>query len=286
MIYLTKEWYDICQQTGLHFGMRAHKGTVRKDEELYQRLYKRKEREFIKTEREIYNVDPRFMLEIYGSVFVRADKFFSGDEICDEDKLIYDMPAEEKERITKLIEEYESRPPFDVDKCRVKFNTRQEYILSDKADKLPKELYCQIADHRVFALGYCTKEILKQLKRCSIENKKRVQNVLYDYTKAQLAQGISEELRKRFRFHDCVVESYKVDKDIVIRFVKNSGLSEHNKIVFRDAKIIKQEKPLEGSIWLYEELYCSQYGYEAHMLLTSDSVHEITISCKDIIIDD
>jgi hypothetical protein len=206
--------------------MRAHKGTVRKDEDLYLRLYKKKEREFIKTEREIYNVDPRFMLELHGSVFVRADKFFSGDEICDEDKIVYDMPAEEKERIYKRIEEYDSRRPFDEDKCRVEFNKRQEYILSDNVNKLPEELYCQIADHRVFALGYCTNEILKQLKRCSSENKKRVQNVLDDYTKARRGQGISEELRKRFGFHDCVVESYKVEKDIVIRFVTNSGLSE------------------------------------------------------------
>ncbi|EGD48073.1 hypothetical protein Cpap_2760 [Ruminiclostridium papyrosolvens DSM 2782] len=122
MRYLTKEWYDLCQRTGLHFGMRAHKGAGQKDEALYLRLYKRKEQQFIKKENEIYNVDPRFMLDVDGSVFIPADKFLSDDEICDEDKIVYEMPSEEKERIYKLIEKYDSRGPFDVNECRIKFS--------------------------------------------------------------------------------------------------------------------------------------------------------------------
>jgi hypothetical protein len=63
MKYLTKEWYELCQQMGLHFGMRVHNGAEGYDEALYLRLYKRKEKEFIKMQREVYDVDPRFMLE-------------------------------------------------------------------------------------------------------------------------------------------------------------------------------------------------------------------------------
>ncbi|CAI6014890.1 hypothetical protein PAECIP112173_00013 [Paenibacillus sp. JJ-100] len=42
MRYLTKEWYELCQQTGLHFGMRVHSGAYELDENLFLRLYKRK----------------------------------------------------------------------------------------------------------------------------------------------------------------------------------------------------------------------------------------------------
>jgi len=58
MKYLTKEWYETCQQTGLHFGLRVHSGTYEWNEDLFQRLYKRKEKEHIKQEREIYDIIP------------------------------------------------------------------------------------------------------------------------------------------------------------------------------------------------------------------------------------
>lgn len=286
MKYLTKEWYDLCQKSGLQFGMRVHKDTMQKDEVLYLRLKKRKENEFIKMQREVYEVDPRFMLEIDGSVFVSADKFSGEDEIFEEDTVVYNMPVEEKDRINKLIKEYDSRVSFDEDKCRMEFNKSQEFILCDIANKLPHKLYSQIADPRVFALGYCTKEILNQLKSYSRANEKRVQDVLSEYTKAQKEESIPEKLRERFVFHDCEVTNFEFNHDIVFNLNTSGGFTDYNKIIFHDAKIIKQEKPLEGSFWLYEELYSKQSGYEAHMLFfVGEDVHELTISCKDITIE-
>lgn len=285
MRYLTKEWYNLCQMTGLHFGMRSHKGTYQKDEDLYLRLKKRKEKEFLKMEREIYDFDPREMLEIYdGSVFVSADKFIAGEEIHDEDTIVYHMTDEEKDHINKLIEEYDSREPFDVDKYRMEFNKRQDMIQSENINNLPSSLYSQIADPRVFALGYCTKEILNQLKELSKENEIEVSAVLNEYTKAQKEKMIPEQLRERFGFHDCQVISCEFNQDIVFYLDTSGGFTENNKIIFKDAKIIKQEKSLEGSYWLYEELYIIEGGYEAHMLFAGGDIHELTINCKDIII--
>ncbi|NLL71621.1 MAG: DUF4085 family protein [Epulopiscium sp.] len=286
MRYLTKEWYGLCQMTGLHFGMRSHKGTYQKDEDLYLRLKKRKEKEFIKMERELYDFDPREMLEIYdGSVFISAEKFIAGEEIHDEDTIVYHMPEEEKDHINKLIEEYDSREPFDVDKCKIEFNKRQDIIQSENINNLATNLYSQIADPRVFALGYCTKEILSQLKRLSKENEIKVRRVLNEYTKVQKKEMISEQLRERFGFHDCQVMSCEFKQDIVFFLDTSGGFTENNKITFKEAKIIKQEKSIEESYWLYEELYYNQGGYEAHMLFAGEDIHELTISCKDIIIE-
>ena len=60
MRYLTKEWYETCQQTGLHFGLRVHKEAASLDEGLFQRLYKRKEKSMLSR-----NV--RFMIPILDS---------------------------------------------------------------------------------------------------------------------------------------------------------------------------------------------------------------------------
>jgi hypothetical protein len=89
MRYFTKEWYDLSQLMGLHYGMRVHKDAAQREEAFYLRLKKRKEKEFIKMEREVYDVDPRFMLEADGSVFVRVDKFMNGEDICEEDTFVY-----------------------------------------------------------------------------------------------------------------------------------------------------------------------------------------------------
>lgn len=47
MRYLTKEWYELSQMTDFHLDVRVHKGDGVFNEGLYQRLYKRKEKEFV-----------------------------------------------------------------------------------------------------------------------------------------------------------------------------------------------------------------------------------------------
>lgn len=75
--------------------------------------------------REVYDVDPRFMLEQDGSTLVPLDKFANG-EVINEDKVVYHMSPEEKDSIQKLIKEYDIRPPFDEKKCREEFSSIQE----------------------------------------------------------------------------------------------------------------------------------------------------------------
>lgn len=286
MKYLTKEWYELCQQTGLHFGMRVHNGAEGYDEALYLRLYKRKEKEFIKMQREVYDVDPRFMLEQDGCMLVPLDKFASGEEINEEDKVIYHMPPEEKDRIQKLIDEYDVRPPFDEKKCREEFCILQETTKKETTDKLPPELLQQIADMRVFSLGYCTRGIFNQLKKLSNENKKKMYSVLNEYSKAQHAEPIPQLIRERFGFHDCKVTELTVGKNVVMRFDTEGGFTNFNMITFTSAEIIKQEEHIAGSTWIYNELYSTENGYEAHMLFwAGEGLKELIICCNDIIIE-
>ena len=287
MRYLTKEWYELCQQTGLHFGMRVHNGVDIYDEALYLGLYKRKEKEFVKMQREVYDVDPRFMLEQDGCTLVPLDKFASCEEINEEDKVIYHMLPEEKDLIQKLIDEYDVRPPFDEKKCREEFCIHQETTKKETTDKIPPKLLQQIADIRVFSLGYCTKEILSQLKGLSKENEKKMNRVLDEYSKAQQEENIPQLIRERFGFHDCEVTEFTVGKnDVVMHLDTRGGFTNFNMITFATSEIIKQEDHIVGSTWLYEELYRTENGYEAHMLFWTDAgMSELIICCNDIIIE-
>ncbi|UUZ97860.1 hypothetical protein LJK87_39045 [Paenibacillus sp. P25] len=196
MKYLTQEWYDLCQRTGLHFGMKVHKSAHIRDEALYLRLYKRKEKEFVNLQREIYNVDPRFMLEQDGAHFVPLDNWFlNGNEISEEHTVVYRMSSEERDRIEQLIAAYDARPPFDEEKCKEEFSVSQEWGFKEAWRKLPDELSSRIADMRVFALGYCTREVLRELKQLSKENEKRMRLVMDEYAQAQQAENIPEHIR-------------------------------------------------------------------------------------------
>lgn len=283
MKYLTKEWYETCQQTGLHLGLRVHKGAASLDEALFQRLYKRKEKEHIKQEREIYDTDPRFMLEQDGQVMTRADKAFSGEEITAEDQMVYHMPPEERAHIEKLIAEYDARPAFDEKQCKDKYKEAMEWNFRYHAEKLPAEILEQIADIRVFALGYCTSDVLRQLKKKSAESTQEMERIGQDYREAMLDQNIADDVHRRVQFHDCQVTKLLHSDNLVISFDNRGGFTEINKLTLTAPEIVKQEGEIVGSHWLYQELYGIDQGYELHVLLDGEPMPELIVRCTDII---
>lgn len=284
MKYLTKEWYKLCQRTCLHFGMKVIKGASVYNEELYNRLYKRKENEFVRVQHNFYDFDPRIMLEDDGKVF-KPLMILSNSEMFEEDEIVYHMPIEERERIQKLIEEYDVRPPFDEVKCREEFRDIQEtFKIIQVKEKLPMELIDQIADIRLFALGYCTRKVLNQLEGISNENEMKVNSISKECMNAQQAEKIPQSIKEAFGFHDCRVTDFIVDKDIVMRLNTQGGFTDLNKITFVSSEIIKEDKFIVGSVWIYHELYCMENGYEAHILLERNELSELIIRCKDIVI--
>lgn len=286
MRYRTKEWYELCQRTGLHFGMRVHRGAYELDEALFLRRYKRKEKEYVEFQREMYNTDPRFLLEQNGHVVVPAEKFFSGNEVSEDDKKVYQMPAEERERIEKLIADYDVRPTFDELQHRIAFKEMQEWDYKHQKERLPKEIYEQIADIRVFTLGYCTREVMLQLKKQSAKNRREMERVSNEYREAILAQDIPDEIRSRVQFHDCTVTELLTGDEVVIRFDTRGGFTNINKLALVAPEIIKQEGEIVGSYWLYQELYRIDNGYELHVLFDGENMPELIIRCADILVEE
>lgn len=286
MKYRTKEWYETCQRTGLHFGLRVHSGTNELDEALFLRLYKKKEKAHVNVEREIYNIDPRSMLKHDGTVLVRADQFFSEEAVAEEDKMIYHMPPEQRAHIEKLIAEYDVRPPFDEKKCKEEYKEMMEWSVQSQKERLPQNIVEQIADIRVFTLGYCTREILLQLKKQSAENTIEMDRVSKEYREAILAQDIPDEIRSRVQFHDCTVTELLTGEEVVIRFDTSGGFTNMNKLTLIAPEIIKREGETVGSYWLYQELYRIDNGYELHVLFYGENMPELIVRCADIIVEE
>ncbi|MEO2260410.1 DUF4085 family protein [Paenibacillus amylolyticus] len=283
MRYLTKEWYELCQQTHLHFGLRVHNGAYEFDENLFLRLYKRKEKAHVKQERELYNLDPRYMLEHDGQVLTRVDKAFSGEEVTEEDQIVYHMPPEERAHIEKLITEYDVRPPFDEKKCKEDYKESMEWNFQYKAENLPQEIAEQIADIRVFTLGYCTREILQQLKKQSGENQRQLDHISKKFREVMLAQNITDEIHNRVQFHDCTVTELLTGDEVLIRFDTRGGFTNINKLTLVAPEIIKQDGGIIGTYWLYQELYRMDNGYELHVLFGGANMPELIVRCTDIL---
>jgi hypothetical protein len=139
---------------------------------------------------------------------------------------------------------------------------------------------------RICGFSLCTRGILNQLKKLSNENKKKMHSVLNEYSKAQQAEHIPPVIKERFGFHDCEVTEFTVGKNVVMGFDTAGGFTDFNNITFTAAEIIKQNEPIVGATWIYEELYRLENGYEAHMLFwTGEGMPELIIRCNDIVIE-
>lgn len=285
MKYLSREWYELCQKTDLYFDMRVHPGADTKDDALFRRLYRKKEKAYLILEEEIYNTDPRLFLDQEGESFVPLDQLLADEEITEDDILIVHLSEEEKAETERQIEAFDARPPFSDMPFRKKFKQQFEQAMFDVENQLPSDLKRQIADFRVFALGYCTRYVKDELKRISRANERVVNRILRAYETARLAESIPEDLGENFSAHDCRVLEVVQGKDLVIRLDTQSGFTGFDRFCFTNAKILKSDGDIIGRYWLYNELYQTADGYEAHILFSGDPCVELTLSCRDILID-
>lgn len=286
MKYLTKKWYELCQQTGLHYGMRVHNAAHQYNEELYQRLYKRNEKKYVDQQREFYDYDPRMLLEVDVMNVVPLQKVIDSEEIADEDVIVHQISIEERTRVEERIAEYDARPPFDEIDCKQAFSEQLEWKIRQAAAQLPPELLSQIADMRIFVLGYCTKAVYQQLKKLSIENRKKVEQLMEEAVNVMRAQHIPETRSFKLNFHDCKVVRMDVGERLVIRFDTARGFTKDNKVTFFEPRILLREEGIVESHWLYHEIYRIDEGYEVHVLLSGKKLCELILWCKDIEIEE
>ena len=59
-----------------------------------------------------------------------------------------------------------------------------------------------------------------------------------------------------------------------------------NVVIFKNAKILKQDCNLENVWWLYQELYKVDDKYEVHILLRDEKkLYDLILTCDDIVLE-
>jgi len=280
--YFTKEWQVLCQHTHLHFNLGSSKQAETFSEEYFTTLYARKEKAFLKQQKEMSEVK---FEDIYPEEGVADIPDFIVQRLSLTPE---DIKAHNKAWLVEVAEarkNWTPPPPFDPEKAKKDFKVMYHMDLQELKEKLPTNIANQVADMRILALGKATAEVKKQIVAFGKMNDNAIEMVEKNYDKEfQKNFGDSPPaFMKKLFFHDRIVQSCKkVGDDVVLEFDYDEG-SEITKIIFKNATILEQEVPLEGAWWLYEEIYPCQGGYEFHVMFSQTGGNAyFTVRASDI----
>ena len=175
---------------------------------------------------------------------------------------------------------------FDEGRERRLFREGYLRALEQYRTRTPEKILQKVADIRVLALGYCTAEVLREVREYRDWCRKWTEKTLDEAFNMQKSQGLDKIWTGAHTLHDSVVLSLRREgEDLLINFERDEDTTwpEIKGIRFRSAVILKQEKPLEEAFWLYDEIWRTEEGgYEIHALLwRNNEVFDLTIGCRD-----
>ena len=306
MKYFTKEWYELMQHLDYTVGMEPIADKKYSDEEIAA-LYENKRKTAIERARKAYNTPPHFLPIDFDAC--ELDDFSTYDPETGALKRPASMEEVRRgfeEEKARAYEEFENRPPFDADNTVKTFETIYQNTLKHGYLRFP-EWVKEKADIRLIALGYLPKSVFEQLKT-EEENNKREFDKINRRAKRALdreREKIPERIASQFGFHDGIVLSLERSGTDLIMTVEEDGMPDegetpYTRVTFTNGKIVERDEgssferrttKTDGSertslcTWLYEELYKTEHGYEAHMLLAHTALCYLTIACDDIVIE-
>lgn len=256
MKYCTKEWYETTQKTSFHLLLNVNEKAEKFSEEFYRYIYEQREKEELKIAEE--SSRSRF------------------EDIFDQ----LDFP--DLEEYNKAREEF-SPPKYDPEDLKVKFAKAQEYNIELLENSLPEYILEKVADIRVLALDYCTSEVKWLIENFCNENEEKTERAMDELMKAEKREfgGKMPEFTKE-SLHDCEITAVEnVGGDIVIRFDNSGGFTDCKGVKFKNAEIVEQDGDLIGAVWLYDEIYKTENGFEIHALLAGEELKYFTVRCED-----
>lgn len=228
---------------------------------------------------------------------VIPDKVYSNKDI----KTFYSEDLEKEiARDKEFHNRRSNKHPFDPAETIKCFHDCYRGMLRYGAARFP-EWVLDTVDKRLLALGRIPERAHKRLKQEEQANRKAFNKIEAEAAAILEQQDIPDAIRSQFCFHDAnVLAIKKVRFDVELYLRKDGGWPEDNtpyiKIIFKNVRKYEREKGFSlrprlsehgelgsGCVYLYDELYRNEDGYEVHMLFwTRKSLRYLTIHCEDI----
>ncbi len=175
---------------------------------------------------------------------------------------------------------------FDPEKAKQEYHRRYLSALENIQHRLPTEILQKVADPRVFALKYAAPEIIEEVAAYSKSCDEFVHRTIREVSEREEAFFADNHpaFLDHYDIHDHKIKSsHFSEKDFVLEpFNKYAPI-----FTFKNAEILVQERELDHSYMLYDEIYPTDSGYEFHFLLgfyeNGASDHfELTLRCSDL----
>lgn len=260
MKYFTKDWYNKMQRTGLHLILKIDERCSEYSDELYKELYDLEKNKFLS------------MMSFCLDYNVFCDVLKTVDEN-------YDSLSEEEKK--EKFEEMRNENLGDMT-LEERFDYDKEQFILDMKEKIDSKILDEVADMRVFSLGYTTEEIYKKIEKISNANYEFVNAKLKEYWDYE-NEKLNDEITLAEHLHDGnIISTETVDNSFYINMETEDG--EDKKIIFKDYEIVLDEG-VSGSDWLYHEIYKIDGGLEIHLLVGHGELKELIIRCSEVVVE-
>lgn len=304
MKYYTKEWYDLMQ----HMDYTGELRSVPDNDysgEAFKLLYEKELKKEVARARKSYNAPPSFGGEyalLEPDIF-DPELFLIENEETGE--LFHpDTPdaarAYMDEEYRKAQKEYEMRPSFDAKETIAFFEEVYITKLQWGYAWLP-EWVVNAVDKRLLALDCLPASVYRQLRKEEQKNRRAFDRIMKKAEEDLNRQDIPEDLKEAFCLHDSHLLSLKkVGSDVVMCLRKDGAWLDgmlYIRVDFKKVSLFEKEKGLtirkkvgpygdweSNCVYLYNELYRTDTGYEIHMLLwVGGNLRYVTIGCEDVV---
>lgn len=306
MKYFTKEWYNLMQRLDYTICMKPVADKKYTDEDIAA-LYGKKLKAEIARDRREYNEPPQFIeIDFDGA---ELDDFAFFDEETGTMKRPESIEVVKRgyeEEKVRAEEEFANRPPFDPQETVEAFEARYKGGLEHGFSRFPDWVKDEV-DIRLIALDCLPKSVYEKLKTEQKQNKAAFDKIGREARKVlgEESKKIPERILSEFGFHDGRVLSLdQVGSDLIMTVeedgVPYEGETPYVRVTFVNGKIVERDEnltfearyyELDGvqckaqCTWLYDELYKTEGGYEAHMLLADKDLCYLTVACDDVVIE-
>ena len=224
---------------------------------------------------------------------VVPDKEYTEDEI----RAFYEHDLAEEVEYSRSI--YRGELPYDPTETIACFRECYQDMLKYGFSAYPAWVR-ETADKRLLALNRMTERVYQRLSLEETENKTAWKQINAAAETDLAAQKIPPEIRASFRFHDANVLRLEKDGKTVEMLLRDGGYiggkTPYCLVTFRGVTHYEREKGLvirkkmgsdgvfdSNVVYLYDELYKTDAGYEVHMLLTGTTeLRYVTVACEEI----
>lgn len=278
MKYLTKEWYETMQKTDLHLLLKVSKTAEAFSEEYFRELYKREEKNWLKLQKDVSEVK---FEDIYPEDYHAA--YPDGTPL--EESLLEEARKSYFEQREQARLKFNNRPEFNIEEKKKRFKQSFRYNLKRLKNSLPESILLKVADIRVLALNYASREVKQEITQFCKQNEKSTRAAMAAYQKQYRKQfktgapAFVEELN----LHDCnVLSCRRAGNDVVMVLDNSGGFTNISTIRIKNCVVIKQDAPLHGAWCLYEEIYKAGESFEIHFLLDKNKLIDYIIVADDL----